>query len=95
MSSLVLLELITNHLILQAYAYLGENLLSLEKCGEAIRALQESEKYYNFAVDVCKEYTKLKGPGVSAKPEQHLFFRKLKPLIARIKEKCERENGMM
>jgi hypothetical protein len=78
-----------------AYAFCGENLLALEKCGEAIRALQESETFYNMAVDMCKEYTKIKGSGVSAKPEQHLFFRKLQPLIQRTKEKCERENGMI
>lgn len=29
---------------MQAYCYAGENLLAQEKCGEAIRALQESHK---------------------------------------------------
>lgn len=43
----------------------------------------------------AKEYVSLKGPGISAKPENHLFFRKLGPIIKRILEKCERENGFM
>lgn len=78
-----------------AYVYHGDNLLSLEKCGDAIRALQEAEKTYQAAVAVCKEYEKLKGPGKSAKPQEHLFFRKLSPLLKRIKDKCIRENGLM
>ena len=78
-----------------AYVYHGDNLLSLEKCGDAIRALQEAEKNYQAAVAVCKEYEKLKGPGKSAKPQEHLFFRKLSPLLKRIKDKCIRENGLM
>ena len=34
---------------LQAYNYLGEDLLSQDKCGEAIRCLQESKKCKWFA----------------------------------------------
>ncbi|KAI1284937.1 BRO1 domain-containing protein BROX [Halotydeus destructor] len=78
-----------------AYCYLGDNLLSLEKCGEAIRTLQESEKSYSTAVQVFSEYSKMKGPGSSAKCDRHLFFRNCKPLITRIKDKCDRENGMI
>ena len=33
-----------NLLICQAYNYMGENLLAQDKCGEAIRALQEAQK---------------------------------------------------
>ncbi|RWS24291.1 BRO1 domain-containing protein BROX-like protein [Leptotrombidium deliense] len=78
-----------------AYCYLGENLLSLDKCGEAIKALQEAEKNLQMAQELCKEYEKFKGPGKTAKLDQHLFFRSLSPLVKRIKEKCERENGMI
>jgi hypothetical protein len=78
-----------------AWVYHGDNLLEQEKCGDAIRALQEAEKTYQSALVVCKEYEKMKGPGKSAKPQEHLFFRKLVPLLKRIKEKSIRENGMM
>lgn len=66
-----------------AYTYHGENLLALEKCGDAVRALKEAEKYYSATVEIGKEYSKAKGPGKGAKPEEHLFFRKLNPLIKR------------
>lgn len=78
-----------------AWVYHGDNLLEQEKCGDAIRAMQEAEKMYATAVSVCKEYEKMKGAGKSAKPQEHLFFRKLAPLLKRIKDKCIRENGMM
>jgi hypothetical protein len=74
---------------------LGESLLEQEKCGEAIRALEESEKLYEIAVKLCKDYTKIKSIGTSAKIDEHLFFRKLRPLVTRIKDKCIRENGFM
>lgn len=79
-----------------AHCYAGENLLSQEKCGDAIRALQESEKCYADAAKLCKEYAALKGAGgVTAKPEQHLFFRRLGAVVRRTLEKCERENGFI
>ncbi|XP_071043249.1 BRO1 domain-containing protein BROX-like [Parasteatoda tepidariorum] len=78
-----------------AYCYSGENLLAQEKCGDAVRALQESEKCYESASKLCKEYINIKGPGISAKLDTHLFFRKLGPLIKRTLEKCERENGFI
>lgn len=88
-------ELKSTFYLAYAYCYSGENLLSQEKCGDAIRALQESEKCYVAASKLCKEYVNLKGPGISAKPENHLFFRKLGPIIKRTLEKCERENGFI
>lgn len=44
---------------------------------------------------LCAEYGKAKGAGANAKPEAHLFFRQLKPIVKRTLEKCERENGFM
>ncbi|KAM7289238.1 BRO1 domain-containing protein BROX [Ixodes scapularis] len=78
-----------------AYCYAGENLLAQEKCGEAIRALQESHKCYQDAVQICKQYAGMKGPGTTARLDQHLFFRKLAPLVKRTLDKCERENGFI
>lgn len=78
-----------------AYCYAGENLLQQEKCGEAIRALKESEKFQTEVKILCKEYSQSKGPGISAKPEQHLFFRKLGSIIKLTLDKCERENGFI
>ncbi|KAA0185321.1 hypothetical protein HAZT_HAZT003254 [Hyalella azteca] len=78
-----------------AYNYSGENLLNQDKCGEAIRALQEAKKSYEGAAALCKEYSTTKGPGTKAKPDRHQFFRRIAPIINRTLEKCERENGMM
>lgn len=76
---------------------MGESLLQQEKCGDAIRALEESEKHFAKATKLCREYSSIKEGkhGSNAKIDEHLFFRNLRPLVARIKEKCERENGFM
>lgn len=50
---------------------------------------------YRETEQLCKEYANTKGPGTQAIPERHQFFRNLGTIIARITEKCERENGMM
>lgn len=81
-----------------AYCYLGENLLAQEKCGESIKALEESERHFQLAAKACREYGQLKSVvknGMSARIDEHLFFKKLRPLVVRTKEKCERENGFM
>ena len=46
-------------------------------------------------MEFAKEYSRVKGPGTKAKPEQHAFFRRLAPIVKRTLEKCERENGLM
>lgn len=78
-----------------AYSYQGESLLSQDKCGEAIRSLQESKKCYQEACELAKEYAKSRGVGTQAKPDQHKFFRRLAPIVNRTLEKCERENGLI
>ncbi|NXE67020.1 BROX protein, partial [Calcarius ornatus] len=78
-----------------AYCYHGQTLLASDKCGEAIRSLQESEKFFTKAEALCKEYGETKGPGTTAKPSGHLFFRKLGSLIKNTLEKCQRENGFI
>lgn len=81
-----------------AYCYLGESLLEQEKCGDAIRALNESEKHFNRATKLCRDYSNIKEAvknGMNAKIDEHLFFRNLRPLVSRIKEKCLRENGFI
>ena len=50
---------------------------------------------YKEALNLAKEYAKVKGPGTQAKPEQHPFFKRLAPIVRRTLEKCERENGLM
>ncbi|OCT79446.1 hypothetical protein XELAEV_18026256mg [Xenopus laevis] len=78
-----------------SYCYHGQTLLSTDKCGEAIRSLQESEKFYGKAEALCKDYGQTKGPGTTAKPSGHLFFRKLGALVRNTLEKCQRENGFI
>lgn len=50
---------------------------------------------YGEAEKKCAEYASAKGPGTTARPGNHLFFRKFGPVIKRTLEKCDRENGMM
>jgi hypothetical protein len=45
--------------------------------------------------DICKLYAKASGPGFVAKPENHLFFRRIEPILKRHLEKAERENSMI
>nr|XP_020741566.1 BRO1 domain-containing protein BROX isoform X2 [Odocoileus virginianus texanus] len=78
-----------------AYCYHGQTLLASDKCGEAIRSLQEAEKFYAKAEALCKEYGETKGPGPTVKPSGHLFFRKLGNLVKNTLEKCQRENGFI
>uniref|UniRef100_UPI00398F4A54 BRO1 domain-containing protein BROX isoform X2 n=1 Tax=Pristiophorus japonicus TaxID=55135 RepID=UPI00398F4A54 len=78
-----------------AYCYYGQTLLASDKCGEAIRSLQETEKYYSKAEVLCKEYRQTKGPGSTAKPSEHLFFTKLGTYVRNTLEKCQRENGFI
>lgn len=78
-----------------AHSYNGEGLLAQDKCGEAIRGLQEGVKLYEKAETLCKEYASAKGLGTFARPANHLFFRKFGPILKRTLEKCDRENGMI
>lgn len=50
---------------------------------------------YEKSEALCREYASAKGLGTFARPANHLFFRKLGPVLKRTLEKCERENGMM
>lgn len=43
-------------LCLQAYCYHGQTLLASDKCGEAIRSLQEAEKC-TYMYTVCMNYS--------------------------------------
>ncbi|XP_040207337.1 BRO1 domain-containing protein BROX isoform X2 [Rana temporaria] len=78
-----------------AYCYYGQTLLSSDKCGEAVRSLQEAEKLYGKAEALCKDYGQTKGPGTTAKPSGHVFFRKLGTQVKNTLEKCQRENGFI
>ncbi|MBN3305919.1 BROX protein, partial [Amia calva] len=78
-----------------AFCYHGRTLLASDKCGEAIRSLQEAERYYAKAESLCKEYRQTKGPGSTAKPSEQLFFKKLGSCIKTTLEKCQRENGFI
>merc|ERR1712004_449699 len=66
-----------------------------DKCGEAIKCLEECIKSFQKAGELSKEYAAMKGPGTTAKPHEHLFFRKLGPVVKRTHEKCVRENGFI
>ena len=79
----------------QAYCYFGDNLIKLEKCGEAIRCSQESFKRIEILSPLIKEYFKMKSYGSAPKQDQTAFFQRIKANLTRIKDKCERENNLM
>ncbi|XP_062502236.1 BRO1 domain-containing protein BROX-like [Corticium candelabrum] len=78
-----------------AYCYLGLDVLAQDKCGEAIACLRESSRLYAAAEKLSKEYASMKGPGTHCRPHEHVFFRKLGPLVKSTLEKCEHENGFI
>lgn len=78
-----------------AYNYHGETLLGEDKCGDAIKCLEASQTHYASAADLAKEYSTTKGAGSTVKPAEHLFFRKLGPIVQRTLDKCVRENGFI
>jgi len=78
-----------------AYNYHGETLLAQDKCGEAIKCLETSQSHYAQAAQLAKDYAATKGAGSTVKPTEHLFFRKLGPIVQRTLDKCVRENGFI
>ncbi|VDK51349.1 unnamed protein product [Anisakis simplex] len=78
-----------------AYAFLGESVLAEHKCGEAMRACKEGISCYQVAIDFAEKYSKAIGPGMQAQPQQHLFFRRIEPLLKRHLDKAERENTVI
>lgn len=46
-----------------AYAFFGEDLLSQDKCGDAVRACKEGISCFDVAVDFAAKYSKASGPG--------------------------------
>ncbi|CAD5231627.1 unnamed protein product [Bursaphelenchus xylophilus] len=78
-----------------AYAYLCEHLLSNDECGKAIRACQEGQDHYKTSASLCVQYAKSSGPGFVAKPEDHLFFRRIDPILVRHMDKARRENDFI
>lgn len=67
----------------------------MDKCGEAIKALQESEACLKKAKMLCQEYGKINGPAPRVKPDQHAVFKRLAPIVKLTLDKCNRENGLM
>lgn len=88
-------QLKSNFYLAYAYNYHGEILLAQDKCGEAIKCLEEATKCFEKSGIQCKEYSSMKGGATNAKPQDHLFFRSLGPKVRRTLEKCQRENGMI
>lgn len=67
----------------------------MDKCGEAIKALQESETSLKKAKALCQEYGKIHGPAPRVKPDEHAVFKRLAPIVKLTLDKCNRENGLM
>ncbi|XP_034245559.1 BRO1 domain-containing protein BROX-like isoform X2 [Thrips palmi] len=90
------LQLKNHFYMAYSYTYCGENLLSQDKCGEAIRALREAQTHYEKATALCKDYATTKGPAPrTGRPDYFSFFKKLALSFKLTLEKCERENGFI
>ena len=48
-----------------------------------------------MAGQLCKEYATAKGPGKTARPSDHEFYRRLGPIVSKRLEKATHENGFM
>ena len=79
----------------QAFCYLGAELLASDRCGEAIKCMENSQKLYGETEEQCRLYGETAGPGTRAEPERHRFFKNLGAIIKRVAEKCQREIAMM
>lgn len=94
------------HLLFSANHCLPKTNVAMQ-CEHAVKATHVCRlflKYYLISLsylvfkqaeDLCKQYAKATGPGTSAKPEKHLFVRKIRPILQRHLDKAERENGFM
>ncbi|XP_026286192.1 BRO1 domain-containing protein BROX isoform X1 [Frankliniella occidentalis] len=90
------LQLKNHFYMAYAHTYCGENLLSQDKCGEAIRSLREAQTHYEKAAALCKDYASTKGPAPrTGRPDYFSFFKKLALRFKLTLEKCERENGFI
>jgi len=89
------LQIKKNIYLAYAHSFKGETLLAEDQCGNAIRSLQEADKCYKLAGQLCKEYASTKGPGKSARPDAHQFFRRLGPIVHQRLEKATHENGFI
>ncbi|MFH4979346.1 hypothetical protein AB6A40_006055 [Gnathostoma spinigerum] len=78
-----------------AYAYYGQHLQSEHKAGDAIRIYNEGITFYKKTCDLCSKYAKTTGPGVAARLDKHLFYRRVEPILKQNIEKAERENNMI
>jgi len=78
-----------------AYCYQGDALLAEDKGGEAIASLKTCKGLYEETQAICKEYHATKGQGTTAKPQEHQFYVRFGPVVARTLEKTERENGFI
>ncbi|WP_411025034.1 hypothetical protein, partial [Salmonella sp. s54836] len=77
------------------YCFWGQHLLTEDKCGDSISALQHSKMLYDKAGKLCKQYAAALGPGQPARPDRHPFFQRLGPMIIRFLEKSNHENGFI
>lgn len=62
-----------------AYAFLGENLLSQDKCGDAVRACREGVSCFDVALDFATKYKQASGPG-----KANLFIHSLPKIVTEL-----------
>jgi len=77
------------------HCYHGLHLLNEEKCGDAVKFLQESKSEFIKCEKFCKQYRQAVGAGHTVKPDESIFFINYGKELARALEKAERENGFI
>jgi len=77
------------------YCYKGLDLLSQDKCGDAVKCLQEAKSEFLRCEKKCKEYKSSTGAGHTIKPDEAVFFHNYGKELARALEKADRENGFL
>lgn len=77
-----------------ANVYFAEELLAKERAGDAIAVAGEAFKLYEQAVKYGRDYGKADGAGISVKPADHSFFKRLPHLIEMTRRKCELDNNL-
>jgi len=77
------------------YCYKGLAFLAEDKCGDAVKCLQEAKSQFLACEKKCKDYKSSTGAGHTIKPDEAVFFHNYGKELARALEKADRENGFL
>ncbi|VDO81032.1 unnamed protein product [Soboliphyme baturini] len=79
-----------------AFTFFSDSLLAEDRCGEAIRTVREAHSKLDKAIALSVEYKKAKGASSApVKIDEHHFVQRLRPILKRMTDKCNHENGII